>query len=51
MLIEVNTAGEASKSGVRPDETLALVDQLPRTASGKIQKYVLRGGRAAIAAQ
>jgi fatty-acyl-CoA synthase len=28
-----------------------LVDELPKTATGKIQKYVLRGGRAAIARQ
>jgi fatty-acyl-CoA synthase len=27
------------------------VDELPKTATGKIQKYVLRGGRAAIVAQ
>ena len=27
------------------------VDDLPRTATGKIQKYVLRGGRAAIGRQ
>ena len=27
------------------------VAELPKTATGKIQKYVLRGGRAAIAAQ
>ena len=27
------------------------VSELPKTATGKIQKYVLRGGRAAIAAQ
>ena len=27
------------------------VDELPKTATGKIQKYVLRGGRAAIAQQ
>ena len=27
------------------------VDALPKTATGKIQKYVLRGGRAAIAHQ
>jgi fatty-acyl-CoA synthase len=27
------------------------VDELPKTATGKIQKYVLRGGRAAITAQ
>ena len=27
------------------------VDELPKTATGKIQKYVLRGGQAAIARQ
>ena len=27
------------------------VENLPKTATGKIQKYVLRGGRAAIASQ
>jgi fatty-acyl-CoA synthase len=27
------------------------VEALPKTATGKIQKYVLRGGRAAIAHQ
>src|SRR5919199_1116409 len=31
--------------------TITFVDELPKTATGKIQKYVLRGGRAAIAAQ
>lgn len=30
---------------------LTIVEELPKTATGKIQKYVLRGGRAAIAAQ
>ena len=29
----------------------AFTDQLPKTATGKIQKYVLRGGRSAISAQ
>jgi acyl-coenzyme A synthetase/AMP-(fatty) acid ligase len=27
------------------------VDELPKTATGKIQKFVLRGGKAAIARQ
>jgi len=27
------------------------VAELPKTATGKIQKYVLRGGRAAISSQ
>lgn len=31
--------------------TVTFVDELPKTATGKIQKFVLRGGRAAIAAQ
>jgi fatty-acyl-CoA synthase len=31
--------------------SVTFVDQLPKTATGKIQKYVLRGGRAAIAVQ
>jgi fatty-acyl-CoA synthase len=32
-------------------KTVRFVDELPKTATGKIQKYVLRGGRSAIAAQ
>ena len=32
-------------------QRVIFVDELPKTATGKIQKYVLRGGRAAIAAQ
>ncbi|MCA1647709.1 MAG: long-chain-fatty-acid--CoA ligase [Chloroflexi bacterium] len=31
--------------------SVTFVDELPKTATGKIQKYVLRGGRAAIARQ
>ncbi|HYM24334.1 MAG TPA: long-chain-fatty-acid--CoA ligase [Vicinamibacterales bacterium] len=31
--------------------TVTFVTELPKTATGKIQKFVLRGGRAAIAAQ
>jgi fatty-acyl-CoA synthase len=27
------------------------VDELPKTATGKVQKFVLRGGRSAISAQ
>ena len=30
---------------------IAFVDQLPKTATGKIQKYVLRQGRSSIAKQ
>jgi fatty-acyl-CoA synthase len=32
-------------------QTVKFVTELPKTATGKIQKYVLRGGRAAITAQ
>ena len=32
-------------------QTFTFVAELPKTATGKIQKYVLRGRRAAIAAQ
>ncbi|MGZ3636558.1 MAG: long-chain-fatty-acid--CoA ligase [Ktedonobacterales bacterium] len=32
-------------------QTFTFVDELPKTATGKIQKFVLRGGRAAIARQ
>jgi fatty-acyl-CoA synthase len=31
--------------------SVTFVDELPKTATGKIQKYVLRGGRSAIAVQ
>ena len=30
---------------------VTFVAELPKTATGKIQKYVLRGGKAAISAQ
>jgi fatty-acyl-CoA synthase len=30
---------------------VTFLEQLPKTATGKIQKYVLRGGRAAITRQ
>jgi acyl-coenzyme A synthetase/AMP-(fatty) acid ligase len=30
---------------------VTLLAELPKTATGKIQKFVLRGGRAGIAAQ
>jgi fatty-acyl-CoA synthase len=32
-------------------QSFKFVDELPKTATGKIQKFVLRGGRSAIAAQ
>ena len=32
-------------------KSITFVTELPKTATGKIQKYILRGGKAAIAAQ
>ena len=32
-------------------QSFTFVEELPKTATGKIQKYVLRGGKTAIAAQ
>jgi len=32
-------------------KAFVFVTELPKTATGKIQKYVLRGGKAAIAPQ
>jgi fatty-acyl-CoA synthase len=32
-------------------KSITFVTELPKTATGKIQKYVLRGGRAAISTQ
>jgi fatty-acyl-CoA synthase len=38
-------------AGFKVPKGVTFVAELPKTATGKIQKYVLRGGRAAIAAQ
>jgi fatty-acyl-CoA synthase len=38
-------------AGFKVPKAFTLVAELPKTATGKIQKYVLRGGRAGIAAQ
>ncbi len=38
-------------AGFKVPKGLTVLDELPKTATGKIQKYVLRGGRAAITAQ
>jgi fatty-acyl-CoA synthase len=32
-------------------QTFTFVQELPKTATGKIQKYVLRGGRSAVSVQ
>ena len=38
-------------AGFKVPKGLTIVPELPKTATGKIQKYVLRGGRAGIVAQ
>ena len=38
-------------AGFKVPKGVTVVPELPKTATGKIQKYVLRGGRAGIAAQ
>ena len=38
-------------AGFKVPKGMTIVAELPKTATGKIQKYVLRGGRAAVTAQ
>jgi fatty-acyl-CoA synthase len=38
-------------AGFKTPKGVTFLDELPKTATGKVQKYVLRGGRAAIARQ
>jgi fatty-acyl-CoA synthase len=38
-------------AGFKVPKGMTIVPELPKTATGKIQKYVLRGGRSAVAAQ
>jgi acyl-coenzyme A synthetase/AMP-(fatty) acid ligase len=48
------TLGEFARARLahfKAPRSVRFVDELPKTATGKIQKYVLRGGRAAITAQ
>ncbi len=48
---ELSAFARARLAGFKVPKGLTVVAELPKTATGKIQKYVLRGGRAAIAAQ
>jgi len=38
-------------AGFKVPKGMTIVAELPKTATGKIQKYVLRGGRSAVSAQ
>ncbi len=48
---EMRTFARDNMAHFKVPKTFNFVTELPKTATGKIQKYVLRGGRAAIATQ
>jgi fatty-acyl-CoA synthase len=48
---ELRTFARNNMAHFKVPKSFTFVPELPKTATGKIQKYVLRGGRAAIAAQ
>jgi fatty-acyl-CoA synthase len=48
---ELREYARARLAGFKIPRGLTILDELPKTATGKIQKYVLRGGRAAISVQ
>ena len=48
---ELTTYARDKMAHFKTPRSFTFVEQLPKTATGKIQKYVLRGGRRAIAAQ
>jgi fatty-acyl-CoA synthase len=48
---ELREFARARLAGFKIPKGLTILPELPKTATGKIQKYVLRGGRAAIARQ
>jgi fatty-acyl-CoA synthase len=48
---ELRTFARDNLAHFKVPQSFRFVDELPKTATGKIQKYVLRGNRAAIAAQ
>ncbi len=49
--IELREFVRARLAHFKAPQTVTFVTELPKTATGKVQKYVLRGKRAAIAAQ
>jgi fatty-acyl-CoA synthase len=48
---ELRSFARERLAGFKVPKGMTLVTELPKTATGKIQKYVLRGGRSAVAAQ
>jgi len=49
--IELREFAREHLAHFKAPHTVTFVDELPKTATGKIQKYVLRGGRSTIAKQ
>ena len=43
--------GQPRLAGFKVPKGVTFLPELPKTATGKVQKFVLRGGRAGIAAQ
>jgi fatty-acyl-CoA synthase len=48
---EVREFARSHLAHFKAPHTVTFIEELPKTATGKIQKYVLRGGRSAIAKQ
>jgi fatty-acyl-CoA synthase len=48
---ELRSFAKERLAGFKVPKGMTLVTELPKTATGKIQKYVLRGGRSAVSAQ
>ena len=48
---ELRSFARERLAGFKVPKGMTLVTELPKTATGKIQKYVLRGGRSAVATQ
>jgi fatty-acyl-CoA synthase len=48
---ELREFARANLAHFKAPQGVTFVEELPKTATGKIQKYVLRGGRSAIARQ
>jgi len=48
---ELRTFARATLAGFKIPKAVHVVDELPKTATGKIQKFILRGSRISIAAQ
>jgi len=48
---ELRTFARAALAGFKVPKAVHVLDELPKTATGKVQKFILRGGRQAIASQ